>query len=105
MNSTNTPSIRPSMPPEYKVQVNAYMKEYRRQHTDSIINAQKRYREAHKNDDHLRKKRCEYSKKHYYKIKDSRPPKTDAQKLREKEYHKHYYEKTKQERSLKSKEL
>ena len=54
-------------------------------HKDAIMDAQKRYREAHKNDEHLRKKRCEYSKKHYYKSKDFRPPKTDEQKAREKE--------------------
>ena len=58
------------------------MKEYRKLHKDAIMDAQKRYREAHKNDEHLRKKRCEYSKKYYYKSKDSRPPKTDEQKTR-----------------------
>ena len=61
MNST-TPSKRPFMSLEYKKQVNVYMKEYRRQHIDVIVEAQKRYREAHKNDEHLRKKRREYSK-------------------------------------------
>ena len=48
------------------------MKEYRQQHKDAIIDAQVRYREAHKNDEHLRKKRCEYSKKYYYEMKDPR---------------------------------
>ena len=67
---------------------------------DSIIAAQKRYREAHKNDEHLRKKRCEYSKKYYCKIKDARPPKTDEQKEREKEYQKNYYDKKKRELGL-----
>ena len=71
------------------------MEEYRQQHRDSIIDAQKRYREAQKNDEHLRKKRCEYSKKYYYKIKDTRPPKTEEEMTREKEYHKNYYEKNK----------
>ena len=66
MSLSNTPStsstLRPSMPPEYKEHLNLYMKHYRQQHKDAIIDAQKRYREAHKNDEHLRKKRCEYSK-------------------------------------------
>ena len=52
------------------------MKKYRQQHKEAIIDAQIRYREAHKNDEHLRQKRCEYAKKYYYKIKDTRPPKT-----------------------------
>ena len=81
------------------------MKEYRKQHSNAIVETQKRYREAHKNDEHLRKKKCEYSKIYYYKIKDTRPPKTNEQKIKEKEYHKQYYEKTKQQRSLKSEEL
>ena len=55
-------SLRPTMPYEYKEHLNLYMKHYRQQHKDAIIDAQKRYREAHKNDEHLRKKRCEYSK-------------------------------------------
>ena len=68
------------MPLEYKQYLNLYMKEYRQQHKAAIIDAQKRYREVHKNDDHLRKKKCEYSKKYYYKIKDARPaPKTEEQ--------------------------
>ena len=108
MSSSNAPStsyiLRPSMPPEYKQHLNLYMKEYRQQHKESIVDAQKPYREAHKNDKHLRKKRCEYSKKYYYKIKDTRPPKTDEQKAREKEYHKNYYEKIKRERVLKSRD-
>ena len=91
-------TLRPSMPPEYKGHLNLYMKEYRQQHKDSIIEAQKLYRETHKNDEHLRKKRCEYSKKYYCKIKDTRPPKTEEQKIREKEYHKNYYEKINRER-------
>ena len=92
---------RPSLPSEYKQQLNMYMKEYRKLHKDAIMDAQKRYREAHKNDEHLRKKRCEYSKKYYYKSKDSRPPKTDEQKARGKEYHKsYYYAKIKLERAL-----
>ena len=62
MSTTNTPTIRPNMPLKYKEQVNVYMKEYRRQHIDAIVETQKRYREAHKNDEHLRKKRCKYSK-------------------------------------------
>ena len=105
MSLPNAPSTsyahRPSLPPEYKEHLNLYMKEYRQQHKDSIIEAQKRYRETHKNDEHLRKKRCEYSKKYYCKIKDTRPPKTEEQKAREKEYHKNYYEKIKRERVLK----
>ena len=92
MSSPNTPSAsytrRPSMPEEYKQHLNQYMKEYRQQHKDTITDAQKRYREAHKNDEHLRKKRCEYSKKYYCKIKDTQPPKTDEQKVKEKKYHK-----------------
>ena len=102
MSSPNTSftsyTLRLSMPPEYQQQLNLYMKEYRQQHRDSIIDAQKRYREAHKNDEHLRKKRCEYSKKYYYKIKDKRPLKTDEQKARAKEYQKNYYDKIKRER-------
>ena len=100
--TTQSPSytLRPSMPSEYKKHLNLYMKEYRQQHKDAVIDAQIRYREAHKNDEHLRKKRCEYSKKYYCKIKDARPPKTEEQKAREKEYHKNYYEKIKQERDL-----
>ena len=93
-------TLRPSMPPEYKQYLNLYMKTYRQQHKESIIDAQKRYREANKNDEHLRKKRCEYSKKYYCKIKDARPPKTEEQKAREKEYHKNYYEKMKEKRVL-----
>ena len=108
MNSPNTPSVpytlRPSMPPEYKEYLNLYMKEYRQQHKDAIIDAQKRYREAHKNDEHLRKKRCEYSKKYYYKTKDTRPPKTEEQQAKEKEYHKNYYEKIKEKRVLESRD-
>ena len=96
--STTAYALRPSMPPEYKERIDLYMKEYRKQHNGAFIDAQKRYREAHKNDEPLRQKRCEYSKKHYYKIKDTRPPKTEEQKAREKEYHKKYYEKIKQER-------
>ena len=64
------------------------MKEYQKQHKDTITDAKKCYREAHKNDEHLRKKRCEYSKKYYNKIKDTRPPKTEEEKAREKEYYK-----------------
>ena len=97
-------SLRPSPPPEYKQQLNLYMKEYRQKHKESIIESQKRYREAHKNDEHLRKKRCEYSKKYYCKIKDTRPPKTEEQKAREKEYHKNYYEKIKEKRVLESRD-
>ena len=103
MNSPNTPPTsyinRPSIPPDYKEQLNLYMKKYRQQHIDAIIDAQKRYREAHKNDEHLRKKRCEYSKKYYYKIKNTRPPKTDEQKARAKEYQKNYYDKKKKTRT------
>ncbi len=99
-------TLRPSMPPEFKDHLKLYMKEYRQQHKESIIDAaQKRYREAHKNDEHLRKKRCEYSKKYYCKIKDTRPPKTEEQKAREKEYHKNYYKKIKRERALKSRDV
>ena len=108
MNSPNTPSIthtlKPSMPPEYKEHLNLYMKEYRQQHKESIVGAQKRYREAHKNDEHLRKKRCEYSKKYYCKIKDTRPPKTDEQKVKEKKYHKNYYQKIKEKQALESRD-
>ncbi len=74
---------RPSIPSEYKKHLNLYMKEYRQQHKESMVDAQKRYREAHKNDEHLRKKRCEYSKKYYYKIKDTRPPKTEEKQAKE----------------------
>ena len=105
-NATSTSyTLRPSMPPEYKQHLNLYMKEYRQQRKESIVDAQKRYREAHKNDEHLRKKRCEYSKKYYCKIKDIRHPKTDEQKAREKEYHKNYYEKIKQERALECRDV
>ena len=97
-------SLRPTMPYEYKEHLNLYMKEYRQKHKESIIESQKRYREAHKNDEHLRKKRCEYSKKYYCKIKDTRPPKTEEQKAREKEYHKNYYEKIKEKRVLESRD-
>ena len=109
MNLPTTPStsytLRPSMPPEYKGHLNLYMKKYRQQHKESIVDAQKRYREAHKNDEHLRKKRCEYSKKYYHKTKDIRHPKTDEQKAREKEYHKNYYEKIKRERALECRDV
>ena len=98
-------ALKPSMPPEYKKHLNLYLKEYRQQHKESIIDAQKRYREAHKNDEHLRKKRCEYSKKYYCKIKDTRPPKTEEQKKREKEYHKNYYEKRKEKRVVENREV
>ena len=108
MSRSNTPStthtLKPSMPQGYNQQLNLYMKHYRQQHKEAIIDAQKRYREAHKNDEHLRKKRCEYSKKYYYKIKDARPPKTDEQKTREKEYHKNYCEKMKEKRVLESRD-
>ena len=54
MSLSDTPStthtLKPSMPQEYKQQLNMYMKEYRKQHKDAIIDAQKRYREAHKNE-------------------------------------------------------
>ena len=100
MNATSTAyTLRPSMSPEYKEQLNLYMKEYRKQHKDAITDAQKRDREVHKNDEHLRKKRCEYSKKYYCKIKDRRPPKTDEQKARAKEYQKNYYDKKKKTRT------
>ena len=92
---------KPSMPPEYQQQLNLYMKEYRQQHKDSIIDAQER---SHKNDEHLRKKRCEYSKKYYCKIKDTQLPKTEEQQAREKENHKNY-EKIKRERVLESREV
>ena len=50
MSLPNTPStsytLRPSMPPEYKQHLNLYMKEYRQQHKDATIDAQKRYRET-----------------------------------------------------------
>jgi hypothetical protein len=109
MSRSNSPSIthtlKPSKPPEYKEHLNLYMKEYRQQHKASFVDAQKRYREAHKNDEHLRKKRCEYSKKYYCKIKDTRPPKTEEQKAREKEYHKNYYEKIKRERALECRDV
>ena len=39
-----------------KEQLNLYMKEYRKQHKDAIVDAQKRYREAHKNDEFLRQR-------------------------------------------------
>ena len=52
MSLSNTPStsciLRPSMPLEYKQQVNLYIKKYRQQRRDSIFDTQKRYREAHK---------------------------------------------------------
>ena len=73
------------------------MKEYRHQHRDSIIDAQKRYREAHKNDEHLRKKRCQYSKIYYCKIKDTRPKKRPLKKAKEKKITKTIMKKTKQE--------
>ena len=107
MHATSTAyALRPSMSPEYKERIKLYMKEYRNQpDKDDITDAQKRYREAHKNDEHLRKKRCEYSKKYYYKIKDTRPPKTEEEKARGKEYHKNYYEKIKEKRVLKSRDV
>ncbi len=56
-------------------------------------------------EEHLRKKRCEYSKKYYYKIKNTRPPKTEEKQAREKEYHKNYYEKRKEKRVVENREV
>ena len=69
------------------------MKEYRKQHKDAMVDNQKCYREAHENNQHLRQKKCEYSKKYYYKIKDTQPPKTKEQNAREKEYNQNIYKK------------
>ena len=88
--------------------------EYRQQHIDSIIDHDAQIKSLSHylsigrciNDEHLAaKKRCEYAKNYYCKIKDTRSPKTDEQKAKEKEYHKNYYDKIKEKRVLESREV